>query len=449
MIGRKLRLDVLEAREMLTTLFVTSDSDSGEGSLRAAIEAANADAEVNRIVVAAEISAIEIDSPVEYTNSQAIRIIGNTATLSASEGNEGAFDIFTSSGGADLAIQNMEFANGSKGVHVPIAADQTGTVNVILKEVAITDNGLFGLHIDDQSSESDASINLKIFRSTVTGNGTGELDFDGVRVDEGGVGGITARVVGTAIDANGGDGLELDERGEGGVRMTTLHSSYDDNGFFNEADLDDGLDIDEADDGGLWFRAVNSTFSGNFDQGLDLDEEQGGNVYVNLNRVEANENLGEGIKVDEKFDDDAIGSAGNLVARFHRVTANGNVEEEGIALTEEGAGNFFANFTHVTANANGKEGIDFSEDGDGHVRALFLRVMTESNLNDGIQIEEAGGGRLAVTMIRSKSNLNTGFGIKVEQEDVDPNDRGRLFLLRPELVDNVEGEIEAIGTTIV
>lgn len=445
---RYLGLENLESRDLLTTLFVTSDADAGAGTLRDAIDTANSDSSIDRIAFASTVETVELASSVEYTGGQNLAIIGRGANVTTTAATAGTFDLLISSGDANLRIRDIGLSGGSKGFFAPISAEASGTVYFNFVRVSVQDNGLFGIHIDDQTEGSDASLKVFIRNSSVEGNGTGELDFDGVRVDEGGLGGIHAAVFGSTINGNGGDGLELDERGAGGVKMLTRNSSYNDNGFFNEEDLDDGLDIDEADGGSVWFRGVDSTFSNNYDQGLDLDEEQGGNMFLSLLRVQANENLGEGIKADEKFDDDETGSDGNFIAHLRNVEAIGSDSEEGIALSEEGNGSFFANLFNVKANGNDKEGIDLSEEGNGNLRAILIRIDADENNDDGIQIEEAGNGRFAVLASQISANGNSKFGLKVEQEAVALTDLGTLLLLSNDLSGNDDGELDADGVIV-
>src|SRR4029453_15263127 len=130
------------------------------------------------------------------------------------EGDEHAFDLFVSSGGADLELRDLTFQAGEDGVFVPVPGDATGEISVSLRNVNIVDSGLFGLHIDDQSIGLVGSIHLAIWGGSFTNNGTEALDFDGIRVDEGGAGDIAARLSNVVVDGNGADGLELDERGE-------------------------------------------------------------------------------------------------------------------------------------------------------------------------------------------------------------------------------------------
>lgn len=435
---RRFGLESLESRLVLSTLFVTAGGDAGAGTLRDALEQASTDATVNAISIKQDVGTIELDDSLVYSGEQALSIKGGGAVIQPLAGQEGDFDLLVASGGADLAIRDLVFANGSDGIFVELPADAVGTLKVSLNRVTLRDNAEFGLHIDDQSpsddpldttgSDSDAGIVLDLRHSVVTGNGTGELDRDGVRVDDGGAGGITARVVHTHIDSNGGDGLELDERGDGDVHLTVRHSTFDGNGFYNTADLDDGLDVDEADGGSLWASLVDASLSGNYDQGLDLDEGNDGSFFLSLRHIHANDNIKEGVKANEDGD-------GSLIASLIAVESNGSQTEEGVVLGEEDAGNLAALLVGVTANGNQKEGVDISEDGDGNLAAALVRVTTEGNFDDGIHLEETGAGSLAATAVRVRSTGNTGAGIKAEQETVG-GDTGKLRVRNSVLTPN-------------
>lgn len=435
------------------TVIVTDGSDAGPGTFRAAIEQANVDPKIGKIMIAKDVGTIELSDTVTYTGMQDMSIVGKGTVIQPVAGSEGVFDLFASTSGADLSLTKLTIQDGAKGVFIPVPADADWDISVYVKEVEVQYNTLFGLHIDDQTNNSDASIRLAVLHSTFTGNGTGDLDFDGIRVDEGGTGSIDARVIGCHIDENGGDGLELDERGSGSVGLEAVGSTFDGNGFFDPEDLDDGIDIDEADDGGLRVRMVGCTVNGNFDQGLDLDEEQGGDVEISLVKVRANGNVREGIKVDEKLLEDENGdpipgtSAGDLTVSLVLVDASGNAGEEGIALTEEGDGNFFASIRNVTAGWNGKEGIDLSEGGIGDLMAQLRDVLADGNDDDGIQVEEEKEGDLWVSAVNVASTNNTKFGMKVAQETVD-DDEGFLCLKNVTLEPNGDGDLDTEGVIL-
>ena len=427
----------LESRVLLTTVFVTSEADSGPGTFRDAVDAANNDPNVDRIRFANSVDSIDLDSSVEYTGSQNLRINGRGATVEAGEGDEGAFDLFVSSGGADLRLRNISFADGRNGVFVPVPADTTGTVRVSLRNTAITGSSLFGLHVADQINNSDASIALSVYNSEITGNGTGELDFDGVRVDEGGNGSLFARIVNSQIDSNGGDGLELDERGGGSVLMHVWNSSFNGNGFFNTEDLDDGLDIDEEGDGGIYASIWNSEFNENYDEGLDLDEEGEGGLRLYLRNIDANDNIDEGVKADEEDE-------GSVWVNFRNVTANGSEDQEGIAISEVGDGGLYAYLRNVTANSNDKDGIDITEEDNGSLYALLRNIETSDNGDNGTKLEETGAGNVRASVANIESNSNGEYGLEVTQETVGA-DTGRLRVWRSLFEDNDEGDLFTEG----
>ena len=410
---RGLRLEPLEQRTLLSTVTVTDAGDAGLGTLRAAIEAANGDSSIDAIVIDDSVGDIEIITPLEYTGGQPLSIDGGGITIEPNVA--GDFDLLISSGGANLSLSNMTVQDGAIGISVPVPADAEGVVSVSLTNVNVIDNKLFGLFVDDQTNNSDASIRLDVADSSFTGNGTGGSDNDALRVDEGGLGNIVAHVTDSHFDDNGGDGFELDEKGDGGITLTVARSTFNDNGDFDPDDLEDGMDLDEADAGSLHVTIVDSTFNGNFDEGLDLDEEQDGNVWVSLLRVDANDNEDEGIKIDEKFDDDDIGSAGNLFVSLVDVEASRSKSQEGIAITEEGAGNFTAILRGVIANDNDKEGIELVEEGPGNLTAFLHDIVANDNDDDGIQIEEADDGDLTVIATNIVATRNSKFGMKVEQ----------------------------------
>ncbi len=445
---RNLTLESLESRDLLTTYFVTSEADTGAGSLREGIEQANLDSEITRIVVQQNVSEIHLDSTIEYSGRQNLNVRGNGVEVTSNGQSRGKFDLFESNGGANLRVYDTTFSDGANGISVPVPAGKTGTIRVILNNVTLKDNGLFGAHIDDQVSNSSASIFLRVVGSSVTGNGTDAIDYDGVRVDEGGEGSIRARIIRTSVNGNGADGLELNERGPGAVRAYVNNSSFDANGFFNRADFEDGLDIDETGSGNLWFIAVNSTFNDNYDQGLDLDEEMGGNLYASLTQVNANRNMAEGIKIDEKFDANNVNSNGTLTTVFSVVTANDNAGEEGIAITEEGNGSLWTTFTDVRAYRNGKEGIDLSENGVGGANTVLTSVFANNNGDDGIHIDENDRGRfyfLGTTVI---SQSNAAYGVSLRQESDWTTDGGLGYLSGENLAANLAGPLMVSGFTL-
>jgi hypothetical protein len=179
---------------------VTNGNDAGPGSLRQAIETANANPGVNVIQLDNGIGTIELQTSLVYTGTQPLRINGRGAAIDGPDNGNG----FTANGGGNLTLRDLTFQNAyGNGVFVEVPAGSAGMLKVSLENVTLQDNGLHGLHIDDQvddvndtGSDSDAGIQLSMASSIVDGNGFRPdiSDYDGVRVDEGGMGDLVVTV---------------------------------------------------------------------------------------------------------------------------------------------------------------------------------------------------------------------------------------------------------------
>lgn len=315
-----------------------------ETSLRAAIEMANHDVRTSKIIFKKN-AYIELNAPIVYYGKQELIIFGNNAVIDGH--NAGSFiaaeDMTAVSQDASLIfntashieIHRLSVINSAtRGIAVNIPADAKGQdMQMTLDQVNISNSALYGLHIDDNADMfddslvgSDIGIRLNISHSSFTGNGVGAIDFDGVRIDERGPGGIRVVITDTHIDRNGGDGIELDEAGPGDIVANVRRSTMNENGFFNAQDLDDGFDIDEAD---------------------------AGNVDVTLLDVE--------------------------------VTSN---KEEGLDFDESGEGNIPVRMTNVTVDDNGDDGIQLTESGEGVINACLKKVGATNNAKYGIKLEQ-------------------------------------------------------------
>lgn len=338
-----------------------------ETSLQQAIAEANADNTVKKIVFARD-AQITLSAPVVYTGSQDLTLIGKGAKIDGSAAGSFVLDedltaitkdgtlVFNTAG--DIRIRNLTVENNAtRGIVVNIPENATGdNIEVTLNRVNILNSALYGLHIDDNADEFDdgaagsaIGVNLHITRSNFVGNGTGAIDFDGVRVDERADGDINATIVNSRISGNGGDGIELDEAGNGSVEANMIRVGINDNGFYNEADLDDGFDIDEADDGDIEVFLSDVRVHNNRDEGLDFDEEGEGDVELKLRRVSAINNSDEGIKVDEE-------DAGDITGKLVKVAVKQS-GDDGIQFTELGEGSIETKLVKVKALNNAKYGI--------------------------------------------------------------------------------------------
>ncbi len=373
---------------------VSSDADSGRGSFRAAVEAANHRSSISLILFLPGVDAT-LESDVEYTGSQLLVIAGFVAIVRGAETATPAetWDggLIKATGGGDLKISSLSLLNSfNNGIGVFVPADATGTQSLTLHRVTIRGARFHGVFFDGQLStgfntddvlhpecedpypfDSDASHFLTIGQSTISGNGTlaggfqtgpefvvdgvtflkgCPADFDGVRVDDGGLGDITALVSYSHVDDNLADGIEYDESEDGSVKALMFGSSVSRNGETGTDDLDDGFDIDEAGEGDLEVLVVNSEFLDNRDEGLDFDEDDGGSVDVALYGVVSSRNEDEGFKIDETGD-------GDLVALVQDSVINESLSQQGIDLTEEDEGDYSVQIIDSAVKFNDDEGV--------------------------------------------------------------------------------------------
>jgi hypothetical protein len=386
---RRLRYETCESRALLTALTVTSSADAGPGSFRNAIAQANANPAITEINFAPSITTIQLNNAVRYSGGQSLSIDGNDAVIRPFNAKEGLIDLFLATGGADISLSELTFRNGKNGVVITTPAGVTGDVNVNLDQVTISHNELFGLHVDDLTNASAASIVLDIAGSNILANGTGAHDQDGVRVDERGDGSIVTRITNSHLNENGAEGIELDEAGDGRVELNVNGSTFNGNGFISsgdpeDPDFDDGIDIDEADLGSVFAAISNSTVSGNFDEGIDLNEDGFGDLNVLLSNV----------------------------------IVNGNTDE-GVALEEAGAGD---------------------------INVLFSSLSSQNNGASGILIEEFDAGDVSGDIANSMITGNGGFGIEVAQA---APGKGIIRLRNVTLRNNADGAFDAVGAQII
>ena len=296
-------LDPLFAMSPPSQASVTTDAAAGPGSFSAAIAAANTDPSISAIRFEGGLGEIALTGTITYTGPQDLTIDGRGAVIDASAATDG----LVATGGASLTLHDLTIRDaGADGVFIDVPAGASGEIAVVLSRVTLSGHGEYGLHVDDQTNESAASIRLDVIESSVlnTGFAQGIDDKDGIRVDEGGEGGVVSRIDHATFTGNAADGIEYDEKGPGDVRVDVRNSDFSNNGTQPQlpSDLEDGFDIDEADDGSIYADFVNVTASHNEDGGIDLDEEGAGDIVMWLNQVVTIDNLDDNIKASEDAD---------------------------------------------------------------------------------------------------------------------------------------------------
>jgi len=187
-------------------ILVTSSADTGEGSLRAALDAAAASG-ASSIITLTPGNNIELASGLIYSGTDALAIHGNdtritsganVTLLTASEGANLTLTDLTlqGSGGFDINNRGDIDETAGKGIFVDVRDDQTGLVTLRLSDVTVANVAGHGVHIPDCSLADDcggggggagegspASISVVFSDVTIDGVGQGRFDADGLRVN--------------------------------------------------------------------------------------------------------------------------------------------------------------------------------------------------------------------------------------------------------------------------
>lgn len=374
-----------------TGAWVTTSADAGGGSFRDAVEAANADPRITRIRFDRSVGVVDLTAPIVYTGSQDLTIDGRGAVLDGSA----VEDAFVATGGASLSFRSVTVRNaGGDGIFVAVPASAHGTLGVSLRDVTLLANGEFGLHVDDQTERSPASVRFSMVGTHVVDNGFDPDidDKDGIRIDEGGPGDIRALIRRSVVTGNAGDGVEFDEIDDGDVRVIIRHTSFDENGSQPQlpSDLEDGFDIDEAGSGDIRATFLHVTANANFDEGIDLDEAGPGGIVAFMNQVESNGNTDENIKLSEDVDVD-----------------------DGFTLPEDGSGGIEFLFRNVTARGSTDDGAQIEEFGNGDLNGVVVRSTFSDNGDDGLEVEQgdAGGGLVRLQRVTTENNADDGLNL--------------------------------------
>lgn len=443
-------------------MVVTSAADSGEGSLRAALAAAQSATAPVQIVIAAKTD-LRLQSGLVYAGTAPLTILGHGQTVLA----EVDETILTASGGADLNVQNLMFrgpggfdinnradADGTagKGIFVDVRDDETGTVSLSLSNVTVSDVASHGIHVSDCSladscggggggagEGSAASILVTLNNVTVDTAGSGSFDADGLRVDERGAGDITLIGRNVSFLRVGADGAELDEGQDGDVIVELHEARFVDNGGYcnpallkafmpkeDEAEFEQGQMAEDAIPGAV----TGSPDDGCFEREVDLYED---------GSVEAYEF---GIDVDDGFDVDEAG-AGSIRATLGGTEISGNLDE-GLDFDEEGAGDIVLTLHGYKATGNADDAVKMSEADGGHVLGLVSDATITGNDGVGIVFEEedAGDVYVALSGVTTAGNDDGDTGLEVVQED---DGQGLLTILSSNITDGSEVEGVAVA----
>ena len=433
------------------TISVTSPDDDGYGTFRYAINKASESKKPVTIKVKTKKTIIVGDS-LDYKGLQPLTIIGSGQVVRGKN-----VDILKVSNGADLSVSDLSFvgigsynikrkgtgygmnnidAKAGKGIFVDVRDDQTGTVNVNLKNVRVEGVANHGIHISDcnladecgsggggAGEGSSASINVVLDNVTVFDAGNGKFDADGLRVDERGDGDINFTASNSSFLYVGADGVELDEGQKGNVIANVTNSIFSKNGAYcdpkllkaympseDEGEFEDNQraensipgKIKGSPDDGCFEREVELYSSGfvkefefgiDLDDGFDIDEAGPGNLVVNIDRSRIVGNLDEGLDFDEE-------NNGDMFLQIKNILAMGNTDD-GIKNSENDGGSIIALFEGINSIENGGKGIVVEEEKSGDIQGFVQGTFTRENDDSdktGIEAvqEDEGMGTLKV-----------------------------------------------------
>ncbi|MEQ8839384.1 MAG: hypothetical protein RIB98_00220 [Acidimicrobiales bacterium] len=427
---------------------------SSQADFLAAVEAANADPSISEIVFAPN-AVIELSTEVRYSGVQDLTLVGRGATISGAmaTADTDTWDsgLFVSESGGDLTVRRLTFADSFNNGLAVFLPEGSGTVEIVLDKVNVTDAQFHGVLVDGQATtgyntddfihptcvdphpvDSGISIDITVDRSTITGAGqldgydisqdTGcPQDFDGLRVDQGGAGDLVADLDRSTFDGNLADGVELDEKGDGSVEATVDRSSFNDNGdtvaitcTVEELCGDDfGETIEDLDDG------------------FDIDEEDAGDLIVSVSRSEVNDNRDEGMDMDEAGEGSIVG----IVAKTE-AARNG---DEGYKASEAGPGDNTADISKSVFEDAGNDQIEVESadgDGSGTVTVKLSKTTSTGAEGSGAKAVEDDGGAVVVTVDKSTLSDNGEWGVEAE------GGSGSVNVAKSDLSGNNDGEVE-------
>lgn len=394
---------------------VTSPDDAGPGTLRDALQMAQNDRGIRRIVIAPSVGTITPVSPLSFAGSQDLTVEGGGTVI---DGAASGGDVLTLTAPA-VSVRDLSVVDGPEDGLVLLAGD------VDLTRVTVAGNAAQGVLV-----ESANGVAIDVLFSTFDDNGVGVCDTDGMRVNETGAGSIVANFVGVSATNNDHDGIELDERGDGDAVVKMRNSSFTDNGDNDcappevpEIDLEDGFDVDEFGEGNLVVDIVDSTFTGNAEEGLDLDEgdeiadgvfDGPGDLTVSLRNVDASDN---GVGAEEDNIDIDENGDGNYTVTMVNVSSN-NAFNDGYDGSEQGDGSLFVTLVNssFSGSADGR-GVDLGEDGDGSHTVTFRNVAVDGNDSDGVRAEEDDAGDMTIVATNSSFLDNGSDSIDLSKQE--------------------------------
>lgn len=437
-------------------VWVTSSADVGPGTLRAAVEEANADPAVRgiRFNLAPGSGQIEPRSQIEFHGTQALTVEGpaHIVTLAA-PGTVGLLFRIRNA----LTLRNFGVEDANKvGIAIMVPSDAVGTVQVTLEQMVFLGNYSHAIWITDQAvAESDVGgyaesgapasldVTMRFVRAT---NNAFERDDDAMRITDGGAGDLRVTMDTSWAQFTGGEGLELDERGGGDLVATVTRSHFNNAGRIDAGDGLDGVGLRESGDGSVLarFSAVDSYE--NAGGALEIEELGTGDVVLALTDVMVSTNGGSAVIVNE--DADGTGTC-RVSVDLVDVTVQTNAlaaPAAAVQITERSAGDLGVRVVGSDINGNSGAGLVVQEFDDGTLAATLQSLIATANAGDGIVLREAGAGDLVAGVRLVSSTGNGGVGLRMRQSY---RGTGRVRISGTSLVGNTFGPIAAPGGEVL
>ncbi|MEQ8717564.1 MAG: right-handed parallel beta-helix repeat-containing protein [Acidimicrobiales bacterium] len=444
----------------LTSYVVTTDADSGPGSLRAALDLADDDADDSVITFADGVDVIELGDGLEFEEAgYSLTILGGGVTITDVDDSSCCVALLWINDASAVTLRNITFDDGpNDGLYI---SDPTSDFTLLLDGFTASNNESNGLALNQD--DDDYALDVTIKNSSFTGNGD-----DGASLVQYYDEPMSVYVVNSTFSGNGDDGLDAAHEGVADFFddfTVTLRNSvftgngsegaylYRDEDYLIDAIVDgshfDGNGLVDSDAAGLWAYAeyggvdmavTGSTFDDN-PWGLYIeagdDEETSEDTVVSISGSQANGNVEDGFTVEYYGEDDETVSV-----TVTNSEAKGNGDDGLDFYAEYYVDDMTLDVAGFDASGNGDSGIEMdndTEDGESYVTitgsqlvgnewgawinqdyAMLEVTVTGSNFasngDDGLEVEN-DEGEILLTVVASRFVNNGDDGLYVDNED--------------------------------
>ena len=338
-----LRLESLETRALLTTLFVDGDTgdDGNSGAANAPFETISAaiaelseEGEADKIVILSGtyVEAVEI----EHSDPLTIAGTGGDVVIAGESEDDDVFKILNS----HVTFRNLTITGGDDGIDTEVDPGDEVDPDDVDGSLTLINVNVVGN--DDRGVEADALSSV-----TVIGGSYSENGGDGIKVEIA----DQVTIVGASVSGNDSDGLDLEVIGSISLRNLTTNGNDD-----------EGIEVDDSDTVSI----VNVESSGNADDGIDIDNSR----WISIVNVV---------------------STGN--GDFEDPDGNG-LQIEADEMTVE-----YVSVVNALLDGNADNGVQIVGDVD---QVILKSVVATSNQNSGLDIDITG--QLTLLGVTSEGN---------------------------------------------